>query len=206
MRVIHFIFIAALGFSITACRISKNFHVVDQGKVYRSAQLTGSELEDAITKYKINTIINLQGKNPDEQWYIEEQNVTRKYGVKLIDIAMSTESIPQKQSLIKLLEAFASAPRPILIHCRAGADRSGEAAALYQIEYMGKSKEEALKMLHPKYLHLSLFVPAKKYFVNLYQGQRWAYKEYDPCNNNYYYFNPGHFIECVSNMALSKNK
>ncbi len=107
----------------------------------------------------------------------------------MINIPMSAGIIPHRKNLIKLLDAYASAERPILIHCLAGADRSGEAAAIYLQEYMGATKEESLEMLTLKYLHVERFKPAKRYFIReVYQGKEWAYNEYDPCEQTYSHY------------------
>lgn len=166
----------------SACRISSNFHEVHEGNLYRSAQLHEREFEIAIKKLGIRTIINLRGAHPGEGWYDAETKVARKYGVTLIDIGMSAKRLPHPQHLASLLDAYRDAARPILIHCKAGADRTGEAAAIYAMEYMGKSRKEALAMLTPRYLHIEQFMPAKRYFIReLYQGLDWAYHSYDPC-------------------------
>ncbi len=168
--------------------ISCNFHEVDPGKLYRSNQLTGKQFSKAIEKLGIKTIINLRGESPTKEWYQEESQVAEEYGVELINIKMRASHIPTKENLIKLLESFESAERPILIHCQAGADRTGEATAIYQMEYMGKSKKEALKMLTPRYLHLKKKYPAKRYFFKRYEGVEWAYNEYDPCSDEWEMF------------------
>lgn len=168
-------------------RLSQNFHAVDPGKFYRSAQLTKDEFTEIIEKFKIKTVINLQGDRPGYQWYDQEMAAMAEMGVTHYDISMATENIPRKENLVRLLEIYKTAERPILVHCRSGADRAGEASAIYAMEFMGQSKKEALKQLHLKFLHVESFVPSKKYFVNLYQGKNWAQKSYDHCDPQYKY-------------------
>ena len=77
---------------------------------------------------------------------------------------------------------------PILIHCRAGADRTGEASAIYLMEYMDASREEALAALSFDYWHVEMFKPAKRYFIReVWQGERWARDVYEPCANDQEY-------------------
>lgn len=168
-------------------RLSKNFYEVDPGKLYRSAQLTGGEFHDVIQKYGIKSVINLQGDRPGTSWYEDEIATMKELGVNHVSISMATENIPRRENLVKLLEAYKNLPRPILIHCRSGADRAGEASAIYVMEYMGKTKEEAAKMLDIKFLHVETFVPSKKYFINLYQGEKWAKENYNHCSGSYKY-------------------
>lgn len=165
-----------------------NFHEVDPGKMYRSAQLTGEELEHAINSLGIRSIINLRGESPGAEWYDTEAQVARDHGVKMVSIPMSAKRLPLRRDLIKLVDAMESSPRPMLIHCQAGADRTGEASAMYLMDYMGKTREEALEMLTIKYDHLAFYMPAKRYFIGFYGGKEWARHSYDPCRENYLYF------------------
>jgi protein tyrosine/serine phosphatase len=173
------------GALLTSC----NFHEIDPGKVYRSAQLDEEQLIEAITKVGIKTVINLRGFNPNDDWYKTEKSVTTRFGVEQIDIPMSAGRLPHRRDLLRLLEAFEKAERPILVHCKAGADRTGEAMAIYQMLYMGKSKDEALEMLTTQYNHYSAFKPAKRYFIEeVWQGADWARTEYNPCVTQYKYY------------------
>lgn len=167
-----------------------NFHEIDKDKFFRSEQLSGKEFEKMIRKHGIKTIINLRGES-DSDWYKEEISAAQKHNVTHISIGMSAKRLPHKKDLIKLLESFESAVRPILIHCQGGADRTGEASAIYQMLYMGKSKDEALKMLTIRYFHLKERMPAKRYFIkDLWNGVEWVYNEYEPCKGEYKYYNP----------------
>ena len=74
------------------------------------------------------------------------------------------------------------------MHCDGGADRAGEASAIYQIEYMGKSSAEALEMLTLRYRHFSWWKPAMRYFIERYRGEDWLLNEYDPCSDEYDYY------------------
>lgn len=186
------LFLALTSLAATGCRVTANFHTVEKGKLYRSAQLTEPELQTAIDKAGIKTIINLRGKS-QEGWYKTEKTVADENGVLLIDIPMSAERIPHRQDLIKLMDAFRDSPRPILIHCAAGADRTGEAAAIYQMEYMDKTREQALEMLTPKYFHFTELKPSKRYFIRQYQGAEWVYEGYDPCVTKYKYYDQEKF-------------
>lgn len=175
---------------ISSCNPAMNFHEIDKDKFFRSAQLSGKEFEQVIQEHGIKTIINLRGES-DSGWYKEEISAANKYNVAHIDIGMSAKRLPHRKDLIKLLESLETAERPILVHCQGGADRTGEASAIYQMLYMGKSKSEALNMLTLKYFHIKERMPAKRYFIkDLWKGVEWVYNEYDPCKGEYKYYNP----------------
>jgi hypothetical protein len=102
---------------------------------------------------------------------------------------MSAERLPHRKDLIRLLDAFKNSPRPILLHCQAGVDRTGEASAIYEMLYMGKSKKEALEMLSLKFGYLESNEPAKIYFIrDVWQGETWAREQYFPCSGQYHFY------------------
>lgn len=166
-------------------RLSKNFHEVDPGQFYRSAQLLPSELEDAVNKYHIRTLINLRGEQPDVWWYQQEKKTAGRLGLKYMSFGFSSNEVPIKSAAIEYLQAIRTAPRPILVHCRSGADRTSEASAMYLMEIKGVPREEAIKQLSIKYEHVDLFVPAKKFFIQRFQGLAWLQNSYDPCSAEY---------------------
>lgn len=175
-----------------------NIHTVEAGKLYRSAQLDEPTLEKLVKKEGIRTIINLRGIGHGRDWYEAELNVVRRNNLDLVDIRMSADRLPHRKDLITLLDSLRDAKRPILIHCRAGVDRTGEAAAIYQMLYMGKTKTEALKMLSAKYGHFEFNKPAKRYFIrDVWQGIDWAYNDYDPCSGKYKHYDVN-YPECKS--------
>ena len=132
-----------------------NVHVVQAGRVYRSAQLTGVGIQpetarlaghglaDVLEKYHIRTVINLRGKSDDAGWYFAETAICRTHNAAHIDIPFSAVRMPPPDSLRKLLAAFDAAAYPVIFHCQAGADRTGLAAALYANLYEKQPLDEA---------------------------------------------------------------
>lgn len=133
-----------------------NFHPITYGEAYRSAQLDADELEYYIKKYNIQSMVNLRGKNPDASWYREETNISAGHNVKHYDISLSSSREPAEEDIRWLIEIFKSAPRPVLIHCQAGADRSGLAAAIWKVIVDKEPKSEADKQLSIFYGHLPI--------------------------------------------------
>ena len=174
--------LSAAIYRMSVFRPAKNFHETDPGKFYRSAQLAKDEFEDTVKKYGIKTVINLRGSQPGEWWYDDEKSELERLHVHLENIGFSTEQMQTKQDWARYAEILKTAERPILVHCRSGADRTSEATAVYMIDYMGKSREEALEQVTLKYLHIPFGLRAKRLFVENYQGRDWLLKSYDPCN------------------------
>lgn len=160
-----------------------NLYVIDKGKFIRSRQPDLETLSKLRNEYGIKTIINLRGYSPGKDWYQAESNFAQTFGIRLVDINMSAGRLPHKGELKKLLDAYVNMPRPLLVHCMGGADRTGLASAIYQNLYMGKTVEEAASMLSVKYGHLRFRHPNKLFFwEELWKGEAWARTEYDPCS------------------------
>ena len=121
--------------------------------VYRSNQLGPVRLAALLHDQGIRTVINLRGGSPKDTWYREEADVVAAAGARLVDVPLLDSVEPGAAQLTQLLDALRSSPTPILIHCKAGADRSGLAAALYQLVIAGKTPEVAAGQLSFAYGH-----------------------------------------------------
>lgn len=133
-----------------------NFHAITEGEAYRSAQLDRNELAYYIRRYNIKSILNLRGTNPDHDWYREELAVSAEQRVKHYDIALSSKKEPAENDVKQLTEIFREAPRPVLVHCQSGADRTGLVAAMWKVVIDHESKSEAEKQLSVFYGHVPL--------------------------------------------------
>ena len=132
-----------------------NFHKVDEG-IYRSAQLTPWRLKKIIKKYNIKTIINLRGNNKNYM-YQKEKEICKKMGVDYFTISLSSRnpSKIKKEELKKLIYILKNAKKPLLFHCKAGADRTGFTAVLWHV-INKKDKNWAIKKeLKLKYGYIS---------------------------------------------------
>lgn len=131
-----------------------NFHPITPGEAYRSAQLDQDELEYDIRKFKIRSIIDLKGNDGGEPLYEAEIAISRDMEVRHYDLGISADKTPSSHDIEKLLKLFRNAPRPVLIHCQAGADRSGLAAALWKVVIDGAPKSVAREQLSIRYGHI----------------------------------------------------
>ncbi len=175
-------------------RLTKNFHEVDPGKFYRSAQLDPAELSEVVEKYGIKTVISLRGAPENSYWVPKQKEVLAKHGVAFHWVGWTTDFFPDNDDLKEYLKVLKTAEYPVLVHCRTGADRTGEATAMYAIDFMGQSKDEAIaKHLTSTYWHFPIFHPAKTEFVKRYQGIDAMLANYDLCApENAAWVEPGH--------------
>jgi len=137
-------------------RENDNFHTVTIGEAYRSAQLDPDELSRYIERYGIRSVLNLRGCLKDALWYQEELEVCAEHHVEHYDLGLSASRAPTDEDIRQLIGIFAQAPRPILIHCLAGADRSGLVAAMWKVLVDGEEKRVAKRQLSIWYGHVPL--------------------------------------------------
>jgi len=129
-----------------------NFHAVEPGLVYRSAQMSGAHLGRAIADQHLRAVLNLRGPNAGQAWYDDEIAAAKAAGVVHIDIALSAYHELTPAQLAAVRQALAGAPRPLLIHCNGGSDRTGLVSALYVLS-RGASPAKADEQLSLRYGH-----------------------------------------------------
>ncbi len=134
--------------------ITGNFHTVSAKQAYRSKQLSKKQLEHYIKKYDIKSVLNLRGAEPGIKWYEDETAIGKAYGVEYYDVGISAMVLPEDKNMSEIINILKSAPRPILIHCLGGADRTGLVSAIWKIVIDKESKEEASKQLSVFYGHM----------------------------------------------------
>jgi protein tyrosine/serine phosphatase len=145
-----------------AIQYQGNFHAVSEGTFYRSAQLSRNELQSAIREHNIRSVLNLRGAHPGQAWYDEELAMSRSLGVAHYDYALSSHRFVTRQQIGEVLGLVRDAPKPLLVHCRAGADRTGLISALYRFAGEGVSAAEADRELSLVYGHFPYLTSRSK--------------------------------------------
>jgi undecaprenyl-diphosphatase len=127
----------------------KNIHLVSSNRlppIYRSAQLSHDDLERLIKSKNINLILNLRGES-QEEYYIEEKNLAEHLGLEYYAHGFSVYRPPDRERFLSILEVLdyaKSTNKKILIHCKAGADRTGLISAISQIYLYNFPVDKAL--------------------------------------------------------------
>jgi protein tyrosine phosphatase (PTP) superfamily phosphohydrolase (DUF442 family) len=135
-----------------------NFHIVASGETYRSGQMNEQQLTRAIQRYGIKSIFNLRGTNTS-LWYQNEIEIANKLGVRHYDFALSANQEVGVAQMDEIILTLRTAPKPILIHCKGGADRAGLISALYCLAIKGQKPGEADQELSVWYGHMPLVQP-----------------------------------------------
>ena len=120
-----------------------NFAIVRSGEVYRSGQMSDRQLTNVIRQYGIKTVLNLRGSNPEDSWYQRERDATLAEGATQVDMSLSSCEWMSRVQARTLLEMLETCERPILIHCKQGAERTGLASTLSELLRPGVDLEEA---------------------------------------------------------------
>lgn len=134
--------------SISVESSAENWGVVEPGLVYRSKKLTPSNLETRLQKFGIRSILCFD-KCSDL-----EKRQARKAGVEYFDQTVKITEL-ELSDAVRMVETLERAPKPVLIHCKAGADRTGMAATLYYYAFRGMPMHQAIQTgLRLRYGHL----------------------------------------------------
>ena len=153
-----FVVVAAPAAYLGVQYLTGNVHEVIAGQFYRSGQLSSAKLADVIERYGIKTVLNLRGESR-RPWYRNEVEATEKMGARHVDFRMSAASELSVGEIEKLVAVMRNAPKPLLVHCEGGADRSGLAAVIYLQQIAGVNEDVAELQLSPIFGHIGIMNP-----------------------------------------------
>lgn len=154
LMMVLLVLVLALGGFVLHLIAHHNFHIVSAGRIYRSAQMNADGLSQVIQEQSIKSILNLRGGNSNQDWYQAETSTAQRLGVQHYDFALSASQDVKDEEIDRILETINRAPKPLLIHCKSGADRTGLIGALYLYSIEGKSAESADRELSIFYGHV----------------------------------------------------
>lgn len=113
-----------------------NFHIVEDGKLYRSGQPNAKEMA-ALEQMGIKTIFNLRYRINNRREIKRTQLVSARLKLKAQSITF--------QNMVDGLKLIRDAEKPVLVHCLHGSDRTGCLVACYRMVFQNWSREEAIK-------------------------------------------------------------
>jgi hypothetical protein len=138
----------------TPADILYNFHWVVPGEAARAMQDWAGFLKPFLKKRGIRAIINLRGRNDDLSWWKKETQAAKSLGISHFDAMLDSRKLPTRAMLVTLIQSFDAAPRPFLLKCSGGQDRTSFAAALYLIHRDGWSAMTAAQAQFARFPYL----------------------------------------------------
>ncbi len=112
-----------------------HFDVVKHGLLYRSGQLNPSQLEQAVKRYNIRTVISFQYPGIGVDY---ERSLAKSFGIDFVNLPMPGDGFGQEHQFREVIKAVDDPNRrPVLVHCARGTCRTGSAVALYRFERDG---------------------------------------------------------------------
>lgn len=165
---IRFLIISCLAVfsALSLYRYFHNFYEVIPNAVYRSNQPDINALEKDMHLYHLKSILNLRGKNFEEKWYQDEIQFSATHQIIHYDIALESKKLPSKDTIEHIIAILMKAPKPILIHCESGVDRTGFVSALALLVLNNASIDEAKKQVSWHYFVFSAHSVGKQFFAN----------------------------------------
>ncbi len=124
----------ALAIAFRAWLFEGNLHPVIAGEIYRAAQPTPERLAGWIDSLGLRSVLNLKGRAEEGE---------RPEGVTWHSVRMSARRLPSPGEVERVIGVLDEAPRPLLIHCHGGTDRSGLASAVALLLEGGSLDEAA---------------------------------------------------------------
>jgi protein tyrosine/serine phosphatase len=135
--------------------IIHNFHWIAEGEAARSAQPVLALMRRFLARHGIRAVANLRGAHPGWKWWRTESRLLAEAGVAHYNVRLSSRRLPERDLLVALIDIYDAAPRPLLIKCSGGQDRTSLAAALYLVHTRGWGAFDAAaaQFAHFPYLH-----------------------------------------------------
>ncbi|WP_204114833.1 dual specificity protein phosphatase family protein [Shimia biformata] len=129
-----------------------NFDRVADG-LYRSNQPDVRRFR-AMAEFGIKSVLNLRGESKTPFYRIIKESC-EAFGMTLFTISgLSASRAPKRESLLQVFDVFDTAQKPLLVHCKSGADRTGLVSMMYLIDQEGLSVAEARPHLSFRYAHI----------------------------------------------------
>ena len=132
----------------------RNWGVVESGALYRSNHPLPWQLEAAARRHGLRSVINLRGHREACGSDALGRAEAARLGLVHADQPLESRGAPHKDRVQRLIGLYRTLPKPILIHCKSGADRTGLAAGVWRLIH-GGTAAAALGELSLRFGHVS---------------------------------------------------
>jgi len=169
-------FVAANHRQVTALRdrfVPKRWGVVEEGKIYRSGQLSRHLVKQMLESNGIQVVVDLTWDDPHEPNHVAEVAAIAELGIERRLCPLMSDGTGDVHIYARAVSELAAAARDgktVLVHCAAGAQRTGGVVALYRMLVQGKSAEFSLAEMR-KYKYDPERSPRLLEYVNAHIGE-----------------------------------
>lgn len=146
--------IPGLPVAYASCRQTawRHFHVVEDGRLYRSGQLSPETLDRVVREYGIRTVVSLRclAREGDVRLENAEELWCAAQGIRYLRFNPAAWGSPAgRANLDAFLQAVDDpAARPVLVHCFAGLHRTGVYCAVFRMERQGWTNADAIAEMY----------------------------------------------------------
>lgn len=130
--------------------VAKRWGVVEPGKIYRSGQISSHLIEPMLIENKIEKVIALNGSDLKKLYLKTEVETAQKLNIDhqvLHLIGDGTGDVEDYAEAVAEIMRCEKAGKPVLVHCAAGAQRTGGVVAAYRMLVQKKTPDEAYQEL-----------------------------------------------------------
>jgi len=131
-----------------------NFHWVREGEAARSSQAHFGGLEELMLGHGLKAIVNLRGENSDLSWWRYERRVCESVGARHFDTMLDSRKVMTRAMLVRLVDVLEESPRPLLLKCSGGQDRTALGSALFLIQHHGWAARDEAERQYARFPYL----------------------------------------------------
>lgn len=158
-----------------------NFSIIIPSTLYRSGTLSHHEWKEIRRENPpFRSVINLRGTKPDEEWYQRQTLLSQQNDIAFYTLKLSAGQQPDLATMETLVELMRAAPKPLLVHCKSGSDRTGLALALYAYAIQGQPAAQAAKQLSLKWGHFPWLTSKTKAMDTAFRAYTQSYPQTTP--------------------------
>jgi protein tyrosine/serine phosphatase len=125
---------------------AKNFGIVEPGSIFRAGQISPSLIKKTFEENRIKIVVDLTVPVATDTEQQAELAAAKELGVEHLTFPLrgdGTGDIARYADAIEAIQRARKENKPVLIHCSAGAQRTGGVVAGYRMLVEGKPPDEA---------------------------------------------------------------
>ena len=125
---------------------TKRWGVVEQGLIYRSGRLPLDRARSALAGHQISVLIDLTANDTGNRFQSNERAAAADLGIEYHNFPLygdGTGDIKSYARAIAVIHQARCEGKPVLVHCAAGAQRTGGVVAAYRVLVERKAPAEA---------------------------------------------------------------